>query len=138
MSRESRLAFGGAVAVVGGGGAGRGAVAGVAGANLDGHAVGAGVCVPVCVRGGDAAAVRVGHHGVSSYMSKQYTVIDQDGFSAGDFDSLDAAIGRADELCDNPDSPVSRRAKPHRTGNSVYCTEADDQSGRAAQVNKNF
>jgi hypothetical protein len=71
-------------------------------------------------------------------MSKIYTVIDQDGFNCGDFDELDAAIGRADELCDNPDSPASRRAKPRRNGNSVYCTEAHDQSGRAAQVNQNF
>lgn len=76
--------------------------------------------------------------GIFKNMSKKYMVINQDGFGCGDFDELDEAIGRADELCDNPDSPASRRAKPRRNGNCVYCTEADDQSGRTAQVNQNF
>jgi hypothetical protein len=70
---------------------------------------------------------------------KQFTVIDSDGASWGDFDNLDDAISQADDICGNPDSPESRRARPRRTGNAVYAVEADEmQCPSGAQVNQNY
>ena len=70
---------------------------------------------------------------------KKYTVIDSDGMNCGEYDDLDEAIARADELMGNPDSPASRRAKPRRTGNAVYAVDADQmQNPSGAQVNLNY
>lgn len=70
---------------------------------------------------------------------KKYSVIDSDGSHCGDYDELDDAVNRADEICGNPDSPASRRARARRTGNVVYAVDADQmQQPVGAQVNQNF